>query len=268
MQAERRAFGIEFEFGLRKHLRKRLRNGLWDGPYSSDYVTNEEVQRLLSFAMAENPADVFRGWAASEDCGGAEFKTPKCTQADWPRISQALTWLTNAGAHTGSAWGTHFHIDLRRASHHQKNYLATFWLLVEEAVFALIPQSRLETGWCDPCALSFDDAHLTLRQTWKEARNQALKHGVELWELQSKGAAHFSHFNTLEIRMPPCTLDFDVIRRWVVLGQAVVNQGLAITSKKQLAELGRLDSQTLLRHTVSEQLQAPTRHLVLPWLGC
>lgn len=265
MRAEQRHFGIEFEFSLYGEEGEEYYDD--DGEYHMGWCGDSQARDMLRRAKGE--CEVFRNWRAQEELGGVEFKTPKCSSKDWPAIEQALLWLNNQGAMEQSWLGTHFHLDLAGLTQAQLDRICRFWVFVEEAVCALVPARRLRTGWCTPCTSSIcgSNAYVPTKTQWETARKVALKGGLIPTDFKRRGAIHLSYYNTLECRLPPCTLDMRTIRRWVWLGQALVNRGAKRRGINQWETLQKQSPEDLLAETVAKELSGVAKTQVLHWLG-
>ena len=165
-------------------------------------------------------------------CSGVEIITPPATnRALIKNIKLACQQLNNANFEPTEACGLHVHIDLRDM---KDNYiklsriLRTFYA-VEDVIFAMLPNNRLEEEWCRPLRENYNFYDFYGRKISKEFDisyyNITDKKRIEHLKKSHEGSGRYRSFNfhsvffrgSLEVRCHSATQNPTKILNWIEL---------------------------------------------------
>jgi len=196
-----------------------------------------EVAKIASHPDAV--ASAVRKWKGaivpdgSLPSGGFEINTsPASGDLFLAQIREICDALDYADAEVTSACGCHVHADARDLSHMEIRKLMLLWDNIEAGIYAMIPSYRRESHYCEPCASKYTAYMTTQPLSSKEVRqhvNRAVYGRLDRSLPRMKKDKYNSnryaglnlhswfHRGTVELRVPPGSVDPTEISRWAML---------------------------------------------------
>lgn len=206
-----RKFGVEFEVIMpRNRTMREVTNAL-----------AEAGLRTRSDSWDSNVGWYVKGDGSLRGGNGMEIVSPPLRgEAGLDEVQVALRVLRSLGAKVNKSCGTHVHHDVADLDVDQFKRTVTSWFNNQPIIDGLVAPSRRahgDTQYTNPIREGELQRVLSC-QTLREIRQ------CRIGRYRSMNIQAYSVHGTIEIRQHQGTVDFEKVRSWIKLGQAIIDQ--------------------------------------------
>lgn len=173
---------------------------------------------------------------------GLEVVTRPARGADLrDMLRKATTAIQRAGFGVRSTCGLHIHIGVKKMSQEEVKRFVRFYLVVEDLLFDMLPESRRDNRYCHPLSQfrSLSDFQVTDHLDKIVYKNTSLAGVTSQKKEHSYGERYlainlhsFFYRGTLEFRLHSGSVNYIKIRNWINILHLLLKHGLELPESK------------------------------------